>query len=234
MQDKKDLSSEFEDERQRLNECIRNMEGNLSFYKQIAEKFLSESDLAALKDSSNFDYEKREFIIPPFLLHDEKLTLPKTLKRNEVDDLWKEKRKGAKLQLLNEPLPDMKSNLSVSLDNLPESKSSVFSRTYKESSVSPLLQNRRILKMINPDDERYKEKEYGIESTARETFFRRTNFRISENSRSTDKRPPSSSNRLNSRTKLESLSGVGPKVETSQDRRPVSKGREKLEPIVKK
>lgn len=35
------------------------MEGNLSFYKQIAEKFLSDSDLAALKDSSTFDYEKR-------------------------------------------------------------------------------------------------------------------------------------------------------------------------------
>lgn len=58
------------------------MEGNLSFYQQIAEKFLSESDLAALKDQSTFDYEKRAMIIPPFLLHDEKLSLPKTLKRN--------------------------------------------------------------------------------------------------------------------------------------------------------
>lgn len=32
------------------------MEGNLSFYKQIAEKFLSEPDLAALLDQSKFDY----------------------------------------------------------------------------------------------------------------------------------------------------------------------------------
>ena len=56
IQDKKDQSEEFEDERERLNECIRNMEGNLSFYKQIAEKFLSESDLAALLDQSKFDY----------------------------------------------------------------------------------------------------------------------------------------------------------------------------------
>lgn len=65
------------------------MEGNLSFYKQISEKFLSESDLAALIDLSVFNYENRQMTIPPFLLHDEKLTLPKTLKKNEVDDLWK-------------------------------------------------------------------------------------------------------------------------------------------------
>ena len=32
------------------------MEGNLSFYRQIAEKFLSDSDIAALKDASKFDY----------------------------------------------------------------------------------------------------------------------------------------------------------------------------------
>lgn len=48
-------------------------------------------------DLSTFDYEKREMILPPFLLHDEKITLPKMLKKHEVDDLWKEKRKGAKL-----------------------------------------------------------------------------------------------------------------------------------------
>jgi hypothetical protein len=39
-------------------------------------------------------------IVPPFLLHDEKLNLPKTLKRHEVDDLWKEKRKGYKMELI--------------------------------------------------------------------------------------------------------------------------------------
>jgi hypothetical protein len=53
--------------------------------------------LAALKDLSTFDYEKRAMVIPAFLLHDDKLSLPKTLKKNEVDDLWKEKRKGYKL-----------------------------------------------------------------------------------------------------------------------------------------
>lgn len=58
------------------------MEGNLSFYKQVAEKFLTESDLAALMDQSTFDYETRAMKIPPFLLHDEKLTLPKTLKKH--------------------------------------------------------------------------------------------------------------------------------------------------------
>lgn len=35
------------------------MEGNLSFYRQVAEKFLSDSDIAALKDASTFDFEKR-------------------------------------------------------------------------------------------------------------------------------------------------------------------------------
>ena len=56
IQDKKDLGQEFEEERERLNECIRNFEGNLSFYKQIAQKFLSESDISALKDVSTFDF----------------------------------------------------------------------------------------------------------------------------------------------------------------------------------
>jgi hypothetical protein len=39
---------------------------------------------------------------------------------------------------------------------VPESKSNVFSKTFTEASGSPLLRNRRILKVINPDDERYK------------------------------------------------------------------------------
>lgn len=64
------MGQQFEDERERLNDTIRNIEGNLSFYKQIADKFMSESDMAALKDSSSYDFEKRQYLIPPFLLHD--------------------------------------------------------------------------------------------------------------------------------------------------------------------
>jgi hypothetical protein len=44
--------------------------------------------------------------------------------------------------------------------DLPESKSTVFSKEYKEPSGSPFLQNRRILKYINYDDDKYKEKDY--------------------------------------------------------------------------
>ena len=58
-QDKEDISAEFEDERQRLNNCIRVVENDLSFYRQIAEKFMNDSDLAALKDVSVLDFEKR-------------------------------------------------------------------------------------------------------------------------------------------------------------------------------
>ena len=70
MKDKKDISQQFEDERERLNDTIRGIEGDLSFYKQVADKFMSESDLAALKNTSSYDFEKREYLIPPFLLHD--------------------------------------------------------------------------------------------------------------------------------------------------------------------
>ena len=83
------------------------MEGNLSFYRQVAEKFLSDSDIAALKDASTFDFQKRQFNVPPFLLHDQKLNLPKTLKKHEVNDLWLEKRKGQKLQLLAPQMPQI-------------------------------------------------------------------------------------------------------------------------------
>jgi hypothetical protein len=115
-------------------------------------------------------------VIPPFLLHDEKLSLPKTLKKHEVDDLWKEKRKGYKLELIQEALPDLGSNKSNLLD-IPESKSNVFSKDYREPTASPILQNRRILKYINYNDEKYKEKDFNFEQS-RETFFRRTNFLI--------------------------------------------------------
>lgn len=101
--------------------------------------------------------------VPPFLLHDEKISLPKTLKRHEVDDLWKEKRKGYKLQLVSEALPEL--NNKSSLLDIPESKSSIFSKDYKEPTVSPLLQQRRILKYINYNDEKYKDKDYNMEQS---------------------------------------------------------------------
>ncbi|CAM6006370.1 unnamed protein product [Sphagnum balticum] len=130
-------------------------------------------------------------------MHDEKLTLPKSLRRNEVEDLWKEKRKGYKMEIVNESLPELKNNSNM-LDNIPESKSSVFSKAYKESVGTPFLQNRKLFKLIDYNDDRYKEKDYNIESK-HETIFRRTNFRIQDKSESKEKRPPSASNRINSR-----------------------------------
>ena len=50
---------------------MRVVENELSFYKQIAEKFLNESDLAALREASSLDYEKREYTLPAFLMRDQ-------------------------------------------------------------------------------------------------------------------------------------------------------------------
>ena len=36
------------------------------------------------------------------MMHEEAVTLPKTLKRYEVEDLWAEKRKGIKMELLKD------------------------------------------------------------------------------------------------------------------------------------
>lgn len=104
------------------------------------------------------------------------------------------------MELIQESLPDLGSNKSNLLD-IPESKSNVFSKDYKEPSTSPILQNRRILKYINYNDEKYKEKDFNLEQS-RETFFRRTNFLIRENSNSTNKRPPSASKKFSSKTSI--------------------------------
>ena len=72
-------------------------------------------------------------------------------------------------------------------------------KDYKEPSGNPFLQNRRILKYINPSDIKYKDKEYEV-SAERDTFFRRTNFLMKEASNSQNKRPESGSFRVTSRT----------------------------------
>ena len=76
--------------------------------------------------------------------------------------------------MVNEQLSEIKNNSS--LDFIPESKSKMF---YKEPiSDNTFLQNRRVLKYINYDNDKYKEKANNIDSPNRETIFRRTNFVI--------------------------------------------------------
>ena len=69
IQDKKDVCKEFEQEREDLNKTIRDMEGDLSFYRQLVEKFISEGEIAILKENSSYDEEKRLYTLPPFMMH---------------------------------------------------------------------------------------------------------------------------------------------------------------------
>ena len=45
----KDLQKEFEAEREDLNLTIRNLEGDLSFYQQLTQKFISDQEIAIIK-----------------------------------------------------------------------------------------------------------------------------------------------------------------------------------------
>lgn len=77
------------------------MEGDLSFYIQLVKKFISEDQIATLRENSSYDEERRQYTLPPFLMHEDSLTLPKSLKKHEVEDLWKEKRSKVKMELLS-------------------------------------------------------------------------------------------------------------------------------------
>lgn len=63
------------------------------------------------------------------------------------------------MELIKDSLPEV-GNKSGLLD-LPESKSTIFNKDYKEPDSSP-FQNRRILKYINYEDQKYKEKDYNL------------------------------------------------------------------------
>ena len=134
-------------------------------------------------------------------MRDEKLSLPKTLRRHEVEDLWEEKRKGFKLEVLaRQPREEEKGleknssslsgNKSGVLSELPESKSTFMGKLSAGHDVTPMLKNRRILHNIDHTADKYKEKNYNP-NDARETFFRRTNFMMRDRSESERKRPPS-------------------------------------------
>lgn len=100
-------------------------------------------------------------------MRDEKLALPKTLKRHEVEDLWKEKRKGVKLELLckesNKEEKSNQLNVPSSINKLPSTLNKFTAKESNESMISPLLKNRRLLRSINPQEEKYQEKKYKLE-----------------------------------------------------------------------
>lgn len=89
-----------------------------------------------------------------------------------MDDLWKEKRKSVKMELLSD-LPD----ISPNKNNKPAKMN------YLEPKGSPFIESRRVFKMTDYNDPRYQEKEY--DPNAQDHIFRRTNFRMNDrNSRS--------------------------------------------------
>lgn len=55
MKDKADIQREFEVDREDLNKTIRILEGELSLYRQITEKFLSPEQVKTLRENSDYN-----------------------------------------------------------------------------------------------------------------------------------------------------------------------------------
>lgn len=98
-------------------------------------------------------------------MREDSLSLPKSLKANEVEDLWREKRKNYKFEMFAS-LPDLEGK-KMETDSPKKSE-------YKESRINPFIQQRRIFKLPDYKNPIYQEPDY-------DANFRRTNFRISEN-----------------------------------------------------
>ena len=123
-------------------------------------------------------------------MRDQQLSLPKTLKSHEVEDLWKEKRQTVKLELLTrQSVPDCpestkkRGNNSGTLQELSEPKSTYMDKSNTDGAVTPMLRNRLILENMNFKDQKYQEKTYQL-AERRETFFRRTSYMMRDRSES--------------------------------------------------
>lgn len=49
---------------------------------------MNDADLEVVKANSKYDEEKRSYELAGFLMHEDQISLPKALKKNEVEDLW--------------------------------------------------------------------------------------------------------------------------------------------------
>ena len=49
---------------------MREVESEVSFYREVTKIILSEEEIVKLKESSKYDAEKREYTVPLFVLKD--------------------------------------------------------------------------------------------------------------------------------------------------------------------
>lgn len=72
-----DLESEHLNEKAELLEAIRTLEIDFGFYKKIVDMLLNDNNLYKIKSKSQYDDEKSEWNIPPFVLKGDQVNLPK-------------------------------------------------------------------------------------------------------------------------------------------------------------
>jgi len=72
-----DLESEHLNEKAELLDTIRTLEIDFGFYKSVVDMLLNEGNLYKIKAKSQYDDEKSEWVIPPFVLKGNQINLPK-------------------------------------------------------------------------------------------------------------------------------------------------------------
>lgn len=72
-----DLESEHLNEKADLLETIRTLEIDFGFYKAVVDTLMSEGNLYKIKSRSQYDDEKSEWEVPPFVLKGKQINLPK-------------------------------------------------------------------------------------------------------------------------------------------------------------
>lgn len=72
-----DLEGEHYNEKADLLDTIRTMEVDLGFYKAIVDMMLNENNLYKIKSKSSYNDEKSEWEVPPFVMKDKQMNLPK-------------------------------------------------------------------------------------------------------------------------------------------------------------
>lgn len=72
-----DLESEHLNEKADLLETIRTLEIDFGFYKAVVDTLMNENNLYKIKSRSQYDDEKSEWEVPPFVLKGNQINLPK-------------------------------------------------------------------------------------------------------------------------------------------------------------
>lgn len=72
-----DLESEHLNEKADLLETIRTLEIDLGFFKAVVDTLMTENNIYKIKSKSQYDDEKAEWQVPPFVLKGKQLNLPK-------------------------------------------------------------------------------------------------------------------------------------------------------------